>query len=149
MTRPAGSLRERLEDAHRNETVATQAREAYWYAQWRKLAEDAVEAYDQCQAERDAARAELAGIDATLAGRPALDKPTRRGNIEHACAENQRLADSLADVRAERDAARAEVARLREALLVAKAEIAIYCDAAVVFDAYARIDAALAAKEGA
>lgn len=36
--------------------------------------------------QRDAARAELAGIDAAMARRPALDKPTRRENVEHAIA---------------------------------------------------------------
>lgn len=45
---------------------------------------------------KDKAERDLAAVDAALARRPALDKPTRAANIEHACAENQRLTNALA-----------------------------------------------------
>ncbi len=100
----------------------------------------------QTRAALTAARADLAAIDATLARRPALDKPTRRENIEYACAENQRLADALT-------AARATAARLRVALVKARAAVmhlgqqqSIPDDDSWSMDLI-DIDAALAAKE--
>lgn len=60
----------------------------------------------QVLTERAQLQAELSAIDAAVARRPALAQSTRRANIEHLCAENQRLTDrvaALVGVEAERD----------------------------------------------
>ena len=67
--------------------------------------------------ERDALNAEVAWIDAVLARRPALDKPTRAANIEHAI-NVARQADEL---RAKLSASEREAERLR-------ADVAKVCD---------------------
>ena len=95
---------------------------------------------DERRAERDALRAELSWIDSVLARRPALDKPTRAANIEHAInvakqadalrAEVAKLQLSASDVEFHGNeqvkALRAENERLREALTPSGATKAAY-----------------------
>ena len=69
---------------------------------WRQEAHDTLlKTASEIQAERNALKAELSWIDSVLARRPALDKPTRAANIEHAI-----------NVAKQADALRAEVERL-------------------------------------
>lgn len=63
---------------------------------------------DAITQERDTARAELHMVDMAIARRPALDRATRAGNIEHACNVAQQMTDKahrlereLADLRAQ------------------------------------------------
>lgn len=69
-------------------------------------------------AERAGAAAldELVSIDAVMARRPALNKPTRRENIEHAITTAGRTTDEVATLRAERDRLRARVEQLEQAI---------------------------------
>jgi len=58
--------------------------------------------------EHERMKAELAGIDAVMARRPALDKPTRRENIEHAITTAGRATDTV--TRLERELERLKAA---------------------------------------
>jgi hypothetical protein len=62
--------------------------------------------------ERDVLAAEMRLIDAVMARRPALDKPTRWQNIEHACATAQRETDRANRLEHDCDALTARVAGL-------------------------------------
>ncbi len=59
-------------------------------------------------------RQEVAGIDAVMARRPALDKPTRRGNVEHAIATAHRATEEVNTLTRERDALAQQVEALRQ-----------------------------------
>ena len=61
-------------------------------------------------------KAELRQVDAVLARRPALDKPTRWENIEHACSTAGRMSDRVVHLEREVVALRAELEQAQKAL---------------------------------
>ena len=61
---------------------------------------------EAAEAEAERLRGELAAVDAVLSRRPALDKPTRAENIEHACSTAGRKTDECHSLRQQLEAQR-------------------------------------------